>query len=94
MAIEITFFGGRPRDNNASVVDALGEQVGNTVAVANATVSAAFPISGLCRVMAISASRVRFGENPANATGGEYWPAGHSEIRAITAGRKVAVDAG
>lgn len=93
MAIEATFHGFRPVDAGGFATGYLPGQTGAAIAVADGTVSAALAEGGVFRIAATSACRVVFGEDPANATGGEYWPQGRVETRTLAKGHKIAVDA-
>lgn len=73
--------------------DFYGEQLANSIAVADGAVSSALP-AGVYRVAATSASVVRVGEGLANANGGTYMAAGSVEARVVPAGAVIACNAG
>ena len=93
MAIEATFHGFRPVDAGGYGTTHLPKQEAAAIVVANDAVSAALTDGGVYRIAATSACRVVFGTDPADATGGEYWPQGRVETRTLAAGDKIAVDA-
>jgi hypothetical protein len=93
MAIELTFHGFRTVDAGGAHTPHLPAQTGDAVTVADGAVSAGLADGGIYRVVATSACRVRFGSDPADATGGEYWPQGHVALRTVAGASKVAVDA-
>lgn len=73
--------------------DFYGEQLADSIAVADASVSAALP-AGLYRIAATSASVVRVGTALANANGGFYMAAGTIETVTVPAGFVIACNAG
>lgn len=93
MSVSITKHGDRASESYGKTVDAIGGQTADAVEVADGEVSAALGTDSFYRIAAITDSRVRIGAAPADATGGEYWPAGQVEIRRLGATMKVACDA-
>jgi hypothetical protein len=73
--------------------DFFGEQLADSIAVADAAVSSALP-GGFYRIVATTASVIRIGDGLANANGGEVWPAGMVDARTIPAGFVIACNAG
>lgn len=91
MAVLLTCHGSRPKDG-LSEVDALGEQDDDdAISIAGGQVHT-FAKTGLYRVKAKAAHLLRFGADPADATGGEDWDAGDIDVRWCVKGRKLAVD--
>ncbi len=93
MAIEMTFHGFRPKDAAGWGTGYMPGQVSDAVVVLDGAISPAIADGGVYRIAAFGGCRVRIGEDPADATGGEYWPDGHVELRTLAKGQKVAVDA-
>lgn len=73
--------------------DVFGAQTGDSIDVADGGVSAALT-GGLYRVKATTASVIRIGADPSDATNGEPLDAGETEARMIPDGFKIACDAG
>lgn len=91
MAFELTFHGDRPRDGSGSLIDALGQQIGDAFEVSDGEV-ATLPYTGLYRMAVLSDCRVRFGPDLTDATGGERWLEGESIIRLLEEGEDAASD--
>jgi len=72
--------------------DILHAQAADNVAVADAA-NTTIAASGLYRIVATSACRVRMGEGITSSVGGEWWPAGCIEVRALRNGMKIYVSA-
>jgi len=74
--------------------DFAGEQLADAISVADGAVSSALP-GGRYRIVATSASVIRIGASGlANANGGEVWPSGAIDVRAIHDGFVIACNAG
>jgi len=73
--------------------DVAGPSAGAAVAVANGAVSTALTQNGYYRIVATTASLVLFSASATDGTGGEHWPEGHVEVRALSAGLKIGVSA-
>jgi hypothetical protein len=86
MAITIT-------RHTAGARDFFGQQLADSITVADGAVSAALT-GGLYRVVATTASVIRIGDALANANGGEVWPIGTIDARTIPQGWVIACNAG
>lgn len=86
MAISIT-------RHNLGLRDYYGEQLADSIAVADGAVSAALP-AGLYRIVATTASVVRVGDGIEDADGGEAWPEGTIDERRVPDGFVIACNAG
>lgn len=73
--------------------DYYGEQLADSIAVADAGVSAALT-GGIYRIVATTASVIKIGPSLANANGGEVWPAGTIDARRVPDGHVIACNAG
>lgn len=73
--------------------DYYGDQLADSITVADAGVSAALP-AGLYRIAATTNSVVRVGSALANANGGTYMAAGSVEARQVPQGFVIACNAG
>jgi hypothetical protein len=97
MSISMTPHGERQQDNIGARVDALPMQIGDEIVIAigaNFTVL----ISGLYRMKALAACRMRIGAvgvaaGAIDATKGESWALGEKEVRFLTSGQIVKVAA-
>lgn len=73
--------------------DYYGEQLADSITVADGAVSSALP-GGIYRIVATSASVIRIGSGLANANSGEVWPVGTIDARAVPNGFVIACNAG
>ena len=92
MAIEFTFHGPRNESASSMAADALPAQSSNAVAVADGAFSSALAASGLYRIKATSACRVRAGFGVTNATAGAIFSAGETEVWRLKKNMVIAVD--
>lgn len=89
MSIVFTYHG-----DSLQVGPTLPAQADTAVSVADGAASSAMDEAGLCRIASETASLVRISPSAIDGTGGEYWPAGHVEVRYLAAGDKIGVSAG
>lgn len=91
MAIEYTFHGSSNNSRNSDDVDALTSQNGAAVAVANGAAGAVLTLSGLYRIVATSACRVRAGVGQTNGSGGAIFAEGRVEVWRLRKGENIGV---
>lgn len=72
--------------------DVLHQQSADNVAIADAG-NFTILTTSLYRIVATSACRLRIGDGISASTGGEWWPSGTIEVRALRAGQNVYVSA-
>ena len=93
MSISFTLHGQRPTDEVNARVDVRTAQKADRVDVAIGTASAAITVPGLYRFVALAACRMRIGTGTFDASQGEAWPNGATEIIWLNASEIVKVAA-
>lgn len=89
MAISFTYHG----EYKANKADALLKATGNRTDIADAAASSALSSTGWYRLAASTDSYVLIDSAATDGTNGEYFPAGHVEVRWIVSGDKIGVSA-